>query len=268
MSSIKDNKTICKVLIAAHKEYRMPEDDLYVPVQVNCAGQNDRFAGYAHDDEGENISSKNPGYCELTALYWGWKNLSCDYLGLVHYRRHFTGKGKGDKWQRILTGREAGDLLEQLAKQDVFVILPKKRYYMIETLYSHYAHSHHEEDLKAAAGAIHTYYPDYADAYVEVMKRRSAHMFNMCIMRKDLLDEYCTWLFDLLERIEQELDISSYTDFDKRVFGRISELLLDVWITKHQIAYHELPVINLEGENWIRKIPRFLRRKIRPEHKN
>ena len=257
-----------KILSATHKPYHMPEDELYIPLQVHCSANGHFEGNYSYDDTGDQISAKNPTYCELTALYWGWKNLTCDYLGLVHYRRYFTGKQKGDKWQRILTGREAKELLEQLAKQDVFVILPKKRYYIIETLYSHYAHSHHEEDLKAAIHVIHTFYPDYADAFVEVMNRRSAHMFNMCIMRKDLLDEYCAWLFAVLDRIEQELDISSYTDFDKRVFGRISELLLDVWITKHQVAYHELPIMNLEGENWIRKIPRFLKRKIRPEHSN
>ena len=269
-----------KILSATHKPYPMPEDEMYIPVQVNCAA-NGHFKGederYAFDDTGDNISVKNPYYCELTALYWGWKNRPCDYMGLVHYRRYLKGSAKGaqaasgkqdagKKWSCILSGKEAGKLLDDLAGQGTFVILPRKRYYMIETLYSHYAHSHHEADLTAAAGVIHEYYPDYTEAFTRVMKRTSSHMFNMCIMRRDILDDYCSWLFEVLERIEERLDISGYTDFDKRVFGRLSELLLDVWISKNGVSYHELPMINLEGESWPRKILTFIRRKIKPEH--
>ena len=268
-----------KILSATHKPYRMPEEAMYIPLQVNCAanGHFDResFANVPHaalerycfDDDRINISEKNPYYCELTALYWGWKNLSCEYMGLVHYRRYFTGASKGDKWQRILTEAQLEPLLTQLAGKGIYCILPNKRHYVIETLYSHYAHSHHEQDLKAAIQVIHGSFPDYTDAFVQVMNRRSAHMFNMCIMRKDLLDQYCSWLFDVLGQIEDILDTSGYTDFDKRVYGRISELLLDVWITKHGIGYHELPIENIEGENWLKKIPLFLRRKLSPEHR-
>ena len=268
-----------KVLVATHKPYFMPADDMYVPVQVNAAANGHFDASvtgerFEFDDTGDNISLKNPYYCELTALYWGWKNLECDYMGLVHYRRYLGGTEKAaaavnkteKNWNSILSGKQTKALLEELSKQDVFVILPKKRFYIIETLYSHYAHSHYEADLIETADVIFNNFPEYSNTYTEVMKRRSSHMFNMCIMRRDILDEYCRWLFDVLGLVEAQLDISSYSDFDKRVFGRLSELLLDVWITKNNISYHELPLINIEGENWPHKILLYLRRKIRPEH--
>lgn len=76
------------IAIAAHKPYRMPEDDIYLPLHVGCEGKKE--IGFTGDNTGENISAKNPYYCELTGLYWLWKNTEAEYKGLVHYRRHFT----------------------------------------------------------------------------------------------------------------------------------------------------------------------------------
>lgn len=80
-----------RILIAAHKPYGFAQDDIYMPVQVGAA-LNDKF-GAACDDTGDNISDKNPYYCELTGLYWMWKNVKADYCGLVHYRRYFAVRG-------------------------------------------------------------------------------------------------------------------------------------------------------------------------------
>ena len=85
-----------RVVVAAHKPYWMPADPVYLPVQVGAAGK-ESIPGYTRDDSGENISAKNPHYCELTGLYWAWKNLPGDAIGLAHYRRHFARPGRGDK---------------------------------------------------------------------------------------------------------------------------------------------------------------------------
>ena len=87
------------IVVATHKKYRMPNDPLYLPVHVGAEGKKDAKGrpldfGYQKDNEGDNISLKNPRYCELTGIYWAWKNLECDYIGLVHYRRYFGGKEK------------------------------------------------------------------------------------------------------------------------------------------------------------------------------
>ena len=76
-----------KILVATHKKYWMPEDDVYLPIHVGRAGKAD--LGYVGDNTGDNISSKNTNYCELTGLYWAWKNLKCDYIGSVSYT-HLT----------------------------------------------------------------------------------------------------------------------------------------------------------------------------------
>jgi len=79
-----------KIIVASHKKYQMPEDDMYLPLHVGAEGK--EKLGYQGDNTGDNISIKNPYFCELTGLYWAWKNLEADYIGLVHYRRYFSIK--------------------------------------------------------------------------------------------------------------------------------------------------------------------------------
>jgi hypothetical protein len=251
-----------KVLVAYHKKYFLPQDPMYLPVHVGKKGKAEDL-GLVGDDTGENISEKNPGFCELTALYWGWKNLSSDYLGLAHYRRHFA-KNKGlfpkkpsKRWDLILRQDEAVELLSEFD-----IILPCKRKYYIETLYSHYKNSHKVKDLDITLGIIERDYPEYKQACSTVMNRRWAYMFNMFIMKKEYYDEYCNWLFDILFKLEDELDLSTYSPFEARVFGRISELLLNVWIYKNSYKYIEIPVLFMEKQNYIHKYSMFVLRKM------
>ena len=59
----------------------------------------------------------------------------------------------------------------------------------------------------------------------------------------------------------QALDISSYDAYNQRIFGFVSELLLDVYLLKNQLSYKELSVLFMENEHWPRKIFAFLKRK-------
>ncbi len=249
-----------KIVVAAHKVYRMPDSDIYLPVHVGAAGKAD--IGYIRDDSGENISEKNPQYCELTGLYWAWKNIEADYYGLVHYRRYFVDlkkpAHKGDTYQRIL-GRE---YLEKLL-QDTDIILPKKRNYYIESIYSHYAHTHYAEHLDCMKDIVEKRCPEYLSAYEDVLNSKKAHMFNMVIMSRSKFSTYCTWLFPLLEELEKRIDISDYDDFQARYIGRVSEILLNVWMEKNQYSYKELPVLMIGKVRWAKKIWSFLRAKFR-----
>ena len=245
-----------KIIVCTHKAYQMPADPMYLPLQVGRALHDD--LGYTGDHTGAQISAKNPNYCELTGLYWAWKNLDADYIGLCHYRRHFGGSSSGDKWQRVLTSAQAQKLLTRTQ-----VVLPKQRNYFIETNYSQYIHAHHQADLDTTRDILARRWADYLPAYDKVMASTKGHRFNMMIMRRDLLDQYCRWLFDVLFTLEEELDISGYSDYDARVFGFVSERLLDVWLEKNQIDYEEVPVVSMEAQNWLKKGAAFLMRKFR-----
>ena len=115
-----------KIIVATHKSYQMPEDEVYFPIHVG-ADSNKNETPYTKDNTGDNISIKNPNFCELTGLYWVWKNLKNDYIGLVHYRRHLTMskkkyKTEEEKFKNVLKGKEIDDLLNTTD-----IILPKKR---------------------------------------------------------------------------------------------------------------------------------------------
>lgn len=250
-----------KIIIATHKKYDMPNSELYYPIHVGAEGKT--LIGYKTDNTGDNISIKNPFFCELTGLYWAWKNLQADYIGLAHYRRHFAGKLKFEvlgKTKKVLSEDE---LAKKLKKVDI--ILPKKRKYYIETLYSHYRNTMYIEPLDVTGKIIKEKYPEYFYEFEMLKKRRSAHMFNMFVMKKDLMDKYCEWLFDILFELEKRVDATQYDSFHARFFGRVSELLLDVWINTNKLKYKEIAVKSMDKVNWLKKGISFLKAKFKKE---
>ena len=137
-----------KIIIAAHKSYRLPDADLYLPVQVGAAGKDkihsDSGREYVRDDTGDNISKLNPEFCELTGLYWAWKNLSADYIGLVHYRRHFL---LPENWMDIFVSN------------DVDVILPVPLY-VAPSVEENYRQRHASSDWDNMLGYLKEHYPE------------------------------------------------------------------------------------------------------------
>lgn len=95
------------------------------------------------------------------------------------------------------------------------------------------------------------------------MESTKGHKFNMFIMKRECLEDYCTWLFDVLFELEKRLDISAYSKNDARVFGFVSERLLDVWLEANHKGYREIPVMFMEKQNWIIKSWNFLMRKLK-----
>ena len=117
------DREICmnaKVIVATHKTYRMPTDPMYVPVHVGAEGK--PSLGYIGDNTGDNISLKNKNYCELSGLYWAWKNLDADYIGIAHYRRHFSVRPRKDKWASILKESELIDLFKELINKPILQV--------------------------------------------------------------------------------------------------------------------------------------------------
>lgn len=250
----------CFIAVICHKKAKTPGDPSYCPIEVGAAGRKDHFLEIRDDLGEENISSKNGSFCELTGLYWAYKNVDCGILGLVHYRRYFM--------KSSLCLRK--DLKNVLSKEKIErilsrfdIILPKKRHYWIETNESHFVHAHPQECLEALRRAVSEDCPDYLSSFDAVMRRRSGHYFNMFIAKREVIDPLLAWMFSLLFRVEKEIDPSQYDAYNKRVFGFLSELLFDVYCLKNELKVKDQKYLFFEKQNWIKKGFRFLERKFR-----
>lgn len=248
------------VIVATHKPYNFSDDPMYLPVHVGSAGKAS-VPGAVRDDSGESISNLNFTYCELTGLYWLWKNGDkADVYGLAHYRRFFAGSVHHPSGKTILGSADVDSALGSAS-----VVLARRRIYGIETVRSHYANAHHERDLDLARAAIAARCPEYLPSFDRVMARRSLSLYNMFLMRAEAFDAYCPWLFEILADVFDSVDVSDYSEQDKRVMGFLGERLLNVWADHHEstLGLAHRKVVQIEGEPVLRKGMELLKRKRR-----
>lgn len=184
-----------------------------VPIQVGAA-LTDKKLFAVRDDKGDNISEKNRQYCELTALYWMWKNDNSKYIGLSHYRRKFE-----------LNGRTIEDALRNTA--DVLVTNPVLNF---NTVRCQYAKNHDVHDWDILLEGIGKLYPEYVPAAETVQNGIYYYAYNMFITRKEIFDAYCEWLFPILEYCEKKIGIKE-NGYQNRYLGFLAERMLTIYLT-------------------------------------
>ncbi|MBQ1545853.1 MAG: DUF4422 domain-containing protein [Clostridia bacterium] len=224
-----------------HKEFDAPQEPGYRTLLVGAF--RGHTAGDCFDDTGDNISEKNPNYCELTGLYWLWKNSTDDYIGINHYRRYFSRSFSG---AQPLPEKEVRRLLDQY---DAVLPFPGNTIPKGVSVRQHYcAESGTGRDLDRVRAILKDRCPEYVWAFDVVMASHKMYFFNMLIMKKPLFDEYCAWLFDILFTLEPKLDLTEYNDYQKRVFGFLAERLLNVWVLQKDLNVAEVGVYNTEND--------------------
>lgn len=203
------------------------------------------------DNSLENISDKNKSYCELTVLYWIWKNSDCTINGLVHHRRFFFNKRI---LPQILSGDEVAEILS--LKE---IVIPKP-VYVGESVEAQYRQCHIGKDYDLCREIIRENYREYLEAFEISSMRRYLYPYNMLITRKDILNDYCSFLFPILEKLEEKIDISERDVYQQRVFGFLGERLFQTWLIKNSsLDTVEFPVYNVDSSIIKQKVKEIIR---------
>lgn len=250
-----------KILVCTHKQDYVYKDDIYMPIQVGKAISNIDL-GFQGDNTGDNISKKNKEYCELTAMYWAWKNLKdIDYIGLCHYRRYFDFTNNHFLiWDyKNITPFEFENSksyqidFETLKKYDV--ILPMSRP-LSQAAIDNHIWNETFIDYCILEKVILTLYPEYRKSLEYVFyHKQNVPQRNMFIMKWEFYDKYCEWLFSILFKTEEYVKLSSYTYY-QRVFGFMGELLLPLYCYHNGLKSKQKRLLFISDKAINRKIYR------------
>lgn len=222
-----------KILVAQHKEANVFKNDVYTPIHVGKAISKVDL-GILGDDTGDNISKLNPFYSELTAQYWGWKNLNnVEYIGLNHYKRYFE------------TEFTAENIDEEMKGYDI--ILSKKVIFSTNLL-RWLSRSLIPEDI----ALFYLYMTKRYACNIEVFnafyqKGNKLNAANMFVCKKSLFNELCEWQFEILEDMREILPVSPYSR-ERRILGYLSETLLPFYAFQKGLRIKEKPVVSMVGE--------------------
>ena len=239
-----NHKPSIEVYVATHKKIDFALPDYCKKIQVN-AERLGQWEGYLHDNDNreDNISLKNPNYCELTALYSMWKNCKADIQGLFHYRRYISRveKVRGeDGLNTLMTSSRnickfaitQDMIINALKNADVICVRPFRNAFPILEERKQYCYWH---DIRELNNVIREYYPDYTAALQHVYDNCEISACNMFIAGREIVNGYCTWMFDVLEKLEGRISLEGYDVNHARIYGYLSEFLLDVYMYRNNL---------------------------------
>ena len=227
-----------KILVSCHKHFFVPNHALLFPIHTGAALSSVSFDGFLKDNSGDNISAKNHRYCELTAQYWAWKNLSADYYGFFHYRRYLYPDTKSklvyrveaNPSDKILKKLNFDSMASLIDKYDIIAPVAEDMKVSVREHYK-YAQYHFSSDLQLIEKIVLLQHPGMKSAMEKYLSGSKQYFGNIFIMKKQLFFEYCQWLFPILEEFERECDISGRNTQELRAPGYIAERLFGVFYT-------------------------------------
>ncbi|WP_049960325.1 DUF4422 domain-containing protein [Pseudobutyrivibrio sp. LB2011] len=203
------------------RKYDIPK--YMIPIHVGAVGS-DNMGAKLFDNTGENISRKNGNYCELTGLYWVWKNLlpatDDEYMGFCQYRRMLD-----------LSSED----LTRMTANDIDVVLPFPLTYE-PNIEEHRKRYLKDEDWAALRRAIEELHPEQEPQIEEILKQKWLFNYNVLLAKKSVLQEYCQWLFPILAKVE-EYSIPNESSRSDRYLGYMGETLETIFFMLNSEKY-------------------------------
>ena len=163
-----------------------------------------------------------------------WKASDADVIGLCHYRRYFKGKNG-----KLI---EKDEILDYLSEYDI--ILPKKSDLIKGSYWETYKGHHLYPALEITRDVLADKSEEYLATFDRMLNQSSFSNYNMFIASKEIVNDYCSWVFPILEEVENRINVEEYP----RVFGLISEAIFNVWIEKNGLNVKECPVYYLGND--------------------
>ena len=205
------------------RKYDIPK--YMIPIHVGPSGS-DNMNAQIFDNTGINISHKNGNYCELTGLYWVWKNVlnsdsnEASYYGLCQYRRFLD-----------LTEVDLG----RIGANDIDVVLPFPLTYEPD-IEEHRKRYIKDEDWGVLLGALEEVHPEQMSAIKMILQQKWLFNYNVILAKKAVLKEYCEWLFPILEKVE-EYSIPKGNQRSDRYIGYMGETLETIYFMLNKERY-------------------------------
>lgn len=221
-----------KIIVCCHKaDPNICTNEPYFPIQVGKALHPELDLGFQNDNDGDNISDRNNRWSELTALYWGWKNLKdVEYLGLCHYRRYFKYNINANNIDRLLNKH---DII--VVKQDNLMFSKKERprnFIEVTSL----------EDYYIFMDRLLSTYPEYEKEIIEYFyNSRESYPYTMFVARKELYDDFCNFIFPVLFKMDEVVKPHGYTR-QQRLIGYCGEYFLGLYIHCKHLKPLPLPL--------------------------
>lgn len=205
------------ILVCAHK----PDEHIrnyppYKAIQVGAALHPEMDLGFLKDNVGDNISEKNPKYCEWSALYWGWKNLkNVEYKGLAHYRRYFDIDFRKEIIDKMIEGYD---------------IIVTSKNYSINNNFDFYGSSVSYDNAFIFLDTLMSLYPDCKIAALNYLFNNNKYtVCSMFIAKSEIYDDFCDFAFNILFAMEKKIKDSGYSRIN-RTLAYTGELLLGLYI--------------------------------------